>query len=260
MVHRYDHLPPATAMAEASAPAPSRNGGRRPGDKVDEAREGKLLIGVLALQGSVDEHIDVLHKLGAATREIRVKDQIAGVDGLVFPGGESTAMAIMTEGDGLFPALRAAVAAGTPAYGTCAGLILLADDCVGQKTGGQTLVGGLDCTVCRNYFGAQVSSFELPLDGSPDAAPAVFIRAPAILARGKNCESLASVTSAPAPEAVPHVAAFSERQTKKRKGSSEREVCVAARQGHILATAFHPELTQDSRWHAMFLEMVEESK
>ena len=136
-----------------------------------------------------------------------------------------------------------------PAYGTCAGLILLADDCVGQKAGGQALVGGLDCTVCRNYFGAQVSSFELPLEGFPDAAPAVFIRAPAILKRGPTCEALASVTSAPSHDAAPHVDAF-EPAKKKRKGSSsgEREVCVAARQGHILATSFHPELTSDSRW------------
>ena len=171
------------------------------------------------------------------------------------------AQAIMTEGDGLFPALREAVGNGVPAYGTCAGLILLADDCVGQKAGGQALVGGLDCTVCRNYFGAQVSSFELPLEGFPDAAPAVFIRAPAILKRGPTCEALASVTSAPSRDAAPHVEAF-EPAKKKRKGASagEREVCVAARQGHILATSFHPELTSDSRWHAMFLDMVRERK
>jgi 5'-phosphate synthase pdxT subunit len=248
-------------MAEAAAP--HRIAGRRPGDeKHDEpATDGKPLIGVLALQGSVEEHIDVLHKLGAATREIRVKEEVAGVDGLIFPGGESTAMAIMTEGDGLFPALREAVGNGVPAYGTCAGLILLADDCVGQKAGGQALVGGLDCTVCRNYFGAQVSSFELPLEGFPDAAPAVFIRAPAILKRGPTCEALASVTSAPSRDAAPHVEAF-EPAKKKRKGASsgEREVCVAARQGHILATSFHPELTSDSRWHAMFLDMVRERK
>ena len=130
----------------------------------------------------------------------------------------------------------------------------------GQKAGGQALVGGLDCTVCRNYFGAQVSSFELPLEGFPDAAPAVFIRAPAILKRGPTCEALASVTSAPSRDAAPHVETF-EPAKKKRKGASgEREVCVAARQGHILATSFHPELTSDSRWHAMFLDMVRERK
>jgi len=325
----------------------------------EETQTGPL-IGVLALQGSVEEHVDVLTKLGARTREIRTKDQVAGVDGLVFPGGESTAMGagaarrraalkssigradvrraagergrrretdprrsravrrgavatahriarsrtrspgpnprgpgtgsvadgrpaaietragIMSEGDGLFEALRASVASGTPAYGTCAGMILLADDCVGQREGGQALVGGLRCTVCRNYFGAQVSSFELPLaveGGDDDAArleasefPAVFIRAPAILARGEGCEALASVKAAPCAAAAPEVDAFrgrtgSKPASKKRKADADDddetpEVCVAARQGPILVTAFHPELTDDLRWHDLFLGMV----
>mmetsp|Transcript_4237 Transcript_4237/g.13243 ORF Transcript_4237/g.13243 Transcript_4237/m.13243 type:complete len:251 (-) Transcript_4237:45-797(-) len=241
----------------------------------EETQTGPL-IGVLALQGSVEEHVDVLTKLGARTREIRTKDQVAGVDGLVFPGGESTAMGIMSEGDGLFEALRASVASGTPAYGTCAGMILLADDCVGQREGGQALVGGLRCTVCRNYFGAQVSSFELPLaveGGDADAArleasefPAVFIRAPAILARGEGCEALASVKAAPCAAAAPEVDAFrgrtgSKPASKKRKADADDddetpEVCVAARQGPILVTAFHPELTDDLRWHDLFLGMV----
>ena len=168
-----------------------------------------LRVGVLAIQGGFVEHMDALgRQSGVVATEVRTPEELAAVDAIILPGGESTAMAIMTEGDGLFPALREAVGNGVPAYGTCAGLILLADDCVGQKAGGQALVGGLDCTVCRNYFGAQVSSFELPLEGFPDAAPAVFIRAPAILKRGPTCEALASVTSAPSRDAAPHVEAF----------------------------------------------------
>ena len=236
------------------------------------------LIGVLALQGSVEEHVSVLAGLGARTREIRTPQEIAGVDGLVLPGGESTAMGIMSEGDGLFSELRKSVDAGVPVYGTCAGLVLLAEKAIGQRDGGQPLVGGLRCSVCRNYFGAQVSSFELPLEvpgaSAADAAlaasqyPAVFIRAPAILSVGDGCEALATVKAAPAPSAAPQVDAFfaadappAKKKAKKQAkpanaANDKRDVVVAARQGNILVTAFHPELTDDTRWHDLFLTMV----
>ena len=235
------------------------------------------LVGVLAIQGSVEGHVAVLAGLGARTREIRTPDGVAGIDGLVLPGGESTAMGIMTEGDGLWETIRAAVDGGLPVYGTCAGLVLLADRAIGQRDGGQPLIGGLDCDCCRNYFGAQVSSFEVPLTATggasaEDAAlvakdyPAVFIRAPAILKVGKKCEALASVTVAPHASAAPAVKAFDgpakppKKKAKKQAAAEaaipEREVVVAARQGNILVTAFHPELTDDTRWHDLFLAMV----
>ncbi|EGB03070.1 hypothetical protein AURANDRAFT_34513 [Aureococcus anophagefferens] len=221
------------------------------------------LVGVLAIQGSVEEHVAVLAGLGARTREIRTPDGVAGIDGLVLPGGESTAMGIMTEGDGLWETIRAAVDGGLPVYGTCAGLVLLADRAIGQRDGGQPLIGGLDCDCCRNYFGAQVSSFEVPLAATggasaEDAAlvakdyPAVFIRAPAILKVGKKCEALASVTVAPHASAAP----AAKKQAAAEAAIPEREVVVAARQGNILVTAFHPELTDDTRWHDLFLAMV----
>mmetsp|Transcript_7071 Transcript_7071/g.20800 ORF Transcript_7071/g.20800 Transcript_7071/m.20800 type:complete len:250 (+) Transcript_7071:119-868(+) len=232
------------------------------------------LVGVLALQGSVEEHVAMLKKRGANVREIRTPQEVPGVEGLVFPGGESTAIGIMSSGDGLFEALRREVDAGVPVYGTCAGMILLANDAVGKRKGGQAAVGGLNCTVCRNYFGAQVSSFELPLAASGATAeaarlasdyPAVFIRAPAILELGEGCEALASVTAAPCAAAAPEVAAFDARgepaaKKAKKEGAAEREVVVAARQGNILVTAFHPELTEDPRWHDLFLGMVKGRK
>jgi len=220
------------------------------------------LIGVLALQGSVAEHVEILESRGARTRQIRVASEVAGVDGLVLPGGESTAIAIMTEGDGIFAALRAAVDGGLPAYGTCAGLILLADDAVATKKGApQALVGGLDCTVCRNYFGSQVSSFETELRGE-GAFSAVFIRAPAILRCGAGVEALATVSAAPCAAARDAVDAFDAKAASGAKrprdgGAGSRDVVVAARQGNVLVTAFHPELTEDARWHDKFLAMVE---
>jgi len=168
---------------------------------------------------------------------------------------------------------------GLPAYGTCAGLILLSDEAVGQKAGGQPLVGGLDATVCRNYFGAQVASFEVPLETSGFAGtfPAVFIRAPAILRLGDEATPLATVTAAPCAAARGHVDAFRRSNheaepepepspSKKAKttaasssddtaASDNHRVIVAARQGNLLVTAFHPELTQDTRWHRVFLDI-----
>jgi 5'-phosphate synthase pdxT subunit len=124
-----------------------------------------LLIGVLALTGSFEEHEEILRDLGARTRQVKTVGDLEGLDGVVFPGGESTAMGIVDrEGKGnLFTTMRQRIDAGLPVYGTCAGLILLANKAVGLRNGGQPLVGGLDVTVCRNYFGSQVSSFVVPL-------------------------------------------------------------------------------------------------
>ena len=151
-------------------------------------------IGVLALQGAFREHVRILKELGAEVTEIREAEQLEGVDAVVLPGGESTAMSIIAgcqKGSNkrppIFQALRNKMEAGTPMWGTCAGMILLSDKCTGQKDGGQALVGGLDVCVHRNFFGSQVSSFETeleapPLKGSTKTAPftGIFIRAPGI--------------------------------------------------------------------------------
>lgn len=190
-------------------------------------------IGVLALQGAFAEHIGILRRLGADVVEVRTPAQLDGLDGLILPGGESTTMGLVAERWGLVEPLRAWVHSGRPTWGTCAGMILLADHATGQKEGGQPLLGGLHVTVNRNYFGRQVDSFETTLNVplfDPPVSPGIFIRAPAIVELGKDVEVLAELRDA---------------------------VYVAVRQGPILATAFHPELTPDTRWHALFVEMAQ---
>ncbi|KAG8655273.1 hypothetical protein MANES_04G022200v8 [Manihot esculenta] len=158
-----------------------------------------MAVGVLALQGSFNEHIAVLRRLGVKGVEIRKPEQLQDVSYLIIPGGESTTMAKLAEYHNLFPALREFVKTGKPVWGTCAGLIFLADKAIGQKTGGQELVGGLDCTVHRNYFGSQIQSFEADLlvpelvskEGGPETFRGVFIRAPAVLEVGPGVDVLA---------------------------------------------------------------------
>ena len=193
------------------------------------------IIGVLALQGAFREHADLLRRLGADAVEVRKPEQLARLDGSIIPGGESTTMGLVAERWGLVEPLRTWVQAGRPTWGTCASMILLAERATGQKQGGQPLLGGLDVTVNRNYFGRQAASFEVALEspqvpGGPFRA--VFIRAPAIVETGPGVASLAEVV-----------------------GHGEK-VVVAVRQGNLLATAFHPELTDDPRRHQLFLEMV----
>ncbi|KAE8734792.1 putative pyridoxal 5'-phosphate synthase subunit PDX2 [Hibiscus syriacus] len=156
-------------------------------------------------------------------------------------------MAKLAEFHNLFPALREFVQTGKPVWGTCAGLIFLANKAVGQK-GGQELVGGLDCTVHRNYFGSQIQSFEAEFvvpelaskEGGPETFRGVFIRAPAVLDVGPEVEVLADY---PIP-------------SNKESDVPEKKVIVAVRQGKLLATVFHPELTADTRWHSYFLKMA----
>jgi 5'-phosphate synthase pdxT subunit len=195
-----------------------------------------LKIGVLALQGAFVEHVKMLQRLGVEAVEVRTAAQLDGLDGLIIPGGESTTMGLVAERWGLVAPLRHWVRSGRPTWGTCAGMILLAERATGQKQGGQPLLGGLDVTVNRNYFGRQTESFEtlltVPQLGR-EPMQAVFIRAPAITQIGPQVERLADLTM---PDG--------------------RQVIVAVRQGPILATAFHPELTDDPRWHVLFLSMV----
>jgi 5'-phosphate synthase pdxT subunit len=196
----------------------------------------QVRIGVLALQGAFAEHVAILRRLGAEATEVRTPAQLEGLDGLVLPGGESTSMGLVAERWGLVEPLRVWVHGGKPTWGTCAGMILLADRATGQKQGGQPLIGGLHVTVNRNYFGRQVDSFETTLEVSrfdPPFSPGVFIRAPAITEIDEGVESLAELSGA---------------------------VHVAVVQGPILATAFHPELTPDIRWHALFMEMAEQGR
>jgi len=196
----------------------------------------EITIGVLALQGAFAEHVKMIRQLGVNAIEVRKAAQLATVGGLIIPGGESTTMGLIAERWGLVEPLHQWVHSGQPTWGTCAGMILLADRAKHQKQGGQPLLGGFDVTVDRNYFGRQVDSFEAdlvaPVLGS-EPFRAVFIRAPAILEVGEKAEILLEVTT-----------------------PNGDRVIAAARQQHLLATAFHPELTTDTRWHAFFVEMV----
>ena len=197
-------------------------------------------LGVLALQGAFREHIAMLKRLNVEAAEVRLAAQLDDLDGLIIPGGESTSMGLVAERWGLVEPLRQWVHGGRPTWGTCAGMILLAERATGQKLGGQALIGGLDVTVNRNYFGRQVDSFEADLDvPALGETPfhAFFIRAPAIAAVAEDVETLATVAA---------------------KQDGDEAVIAAVRKGPILATAFHPELTDDPRWHRYFVQMVHE--
>ena len=186
-------------------------------------------VGVLALQGDVREHLAVLTSLGAVAVPVRRPDELASVSGLVIPGGESTVMDKLSRTFGMAEPLRAAVDAGLPVYGTCAGLIMLADRVV-DGSAGQRTIGGLDVAVRRNAFGNQNDSFETDLDvpviGDPPVH-AVFIRAPVVDEVG------------PLATAV---------------GVLDDGRVVAVEQGNLLGTSFHPEVTGELRFHARFLE------
>ena len=193
-------------------------------------------IGVLALQGDVREHVRSLSEVGAEAVLVRRPEELADVDGLILPGGESTTIGKLLELFELLEPLRAAVKTGLPVYGSCAGMILLADEVLDGRPD-QPTVGGLDIAVRRNAFGRQVDSFEtdLPLTGAGDVH-AVFIRAPWVERTGADVEVLATVETGAAAGKV-----------------------VAVRRGPLLATSFHPELTGDSRVHGLFVDMVKEA-
>lgn len=197
------------------------------------------VIGVLALQGDVREHAAMLERSGARSCPVRRPQELAGVDGLVFPGGESTAMSRLLESFGLLRPVRDRIAGGMPAFGSCAGMILLARQVLDGRPD-QHQLGALDIVVRRNAFGRQADSFEADLDVSGlDGGPlhAVFIRAPWVEKTGAGVEVLARVPETPAAGAA-------------------ADRIVAVRQGPVLATAFHPELTGDDRLHRLFVRMV----
>lgn len=192
------------------------------------------LIGVLAVQGDVREHVAMLRDLGADVITVRRPEEVERIDALVIPGGESTVMDKLVRAFGLLEPLQRRLREGMPAYGSCAGMIMLADRLTDARPDQQTL-GGLDITVRRNAFGRQVDSFEQDLDFEGLDAPvhAVFIRAPWVEKAGDGVEVLARVSAGPAAGRI-----------------------VAVRQGNILATSFHPEVGGDRRIHAEFVKIV----
>lgn len=193
-------------------------------------------IGVLALQGAVAEHVRALSSAGAEVRTVRRPSELEGLDGLVVPGGESTTMARLAAPVHLMEAIREKLDAGMAIFGTCAGLILLAEEVAdAEALAGFERIGGLDVTVRRNGYGSQLDSFtdHLEVTGLDDPLPAVFIRAPVIEQSGDGVEVLASTDG----------------------GDGERRP-VAVRQGRILAASFHPELTGDTRLHQVFADMA----
>ncbi|VEU45339.1 unnamed protein product [Pseudo-nitzschia multistriata] len=297
------------------------------------SNEKKPLVGVLSIQGAFEEHQACLEASGCRTKQIRtVADMTEGgeaLDGMVLPGGESTAMGLIgtatkeSGGKSVWDALRDFIEVDKkPTWGTCAGMILLAERCVGASAviqDGQALIGGMDILVCRNYFGSQVSSFEMatpppPTSGGEDGGmaspyPGVFIRAPAILSAGQEVTVLGKVVATPCRQAAVvleelerkiekgetvvqmgvvdalerdgsqlrhrEVVKASPCETGEEKkeleqdasielpgaadGSNAREVICAVRKSNLLCTAFHPELTNDHRWHQYFAQMVKES-
>lgn len=167
------------------------------------------LIGVLALQGAFEEHQSILESLGCQTVQIRTASELSDIDGLVLPGGESTAMGLIGNGI-LWNELQSFISSGKPTWGTCAGMVLLAERCVGTSAvieNGQSLIGGLEVLACRNYFGSQISSFEMNIDAPPGFGgkdyPGVFIRAPAILdVYGDDVKVLTKVVATPCRQAA----------------------------------------------------------
>lgn len=190
-----------------------------------------MKIGVLALQGAVREHKNMLEQVGAEAVEVKKAEHLVGLDGLILPGGESTTIGKLIRQHDLYHPILNLYQQGKPLFGTCAGMVLLAK----QIEGGEAVhLGLMDILVKRNAFGRQIDSFEtdLIIKGIADHFPAVFIRAPYIEKVGADVEALAEVDG--------HV--------------------VAARQGNLLVTSFHPELTEDLRIHAYFMEMVHQAK
>ena len=193
-----------------------------------------MTIGVLALQGDVREHLRALTECGAEAAPVRRPEELEAVEALVIPGGESTTMSNLAIAFGLLDPVRKRIASGMPVYGSCAGMIMLATTVLDGRPD-QESFGGIDMTVRRNAFGRQVDSFEaiVAIEGIGDDFRAVFIRAPWVEGIGPGVRPLGRVTSGDAAGRI-----------------------VAVRQGNLLATAFHPELTGDLRVHRYFVEMV----
>jgi 5'-phosphate synthase pdxT subunit len=204
-----------------------------PGVPAAARAERRRRIGVLALQGAVREHLEAIRAVGGEPVAVRMPADLAELDALILPGGESTTMRRLIDAYGLREPIRAMARAGAPLFGTCAGMILLAERISG---GEEPVLGLLDAEIERNAYGRQLDSYETDLDVpvlGDDPVHAVFIRAPAVSSVGPGVEVLACD-----PEGRP----------------------IAVRQGRVLATAFHPELTADRRFHRLLLELVDEAR
>lgn len=190
-------------------------------------------VGVLALQGDVREHLRAIERLGAEGRKVRTPGDLQAVDGLILPGGESSTISLLLDSAGLSEPLAKRLADGMPAFGTCAGMILLAQEILDGRPD-QRAFGAIDISVRRNAFGRQVDSFETSIEvaGTPGSMPAVFIRAPVVERAGPDVEVLGTV---------------------ERSGTERPAIC---RQGPVLVAAFHPELSDDLRLHELFLDTV----
>jgi len=198
-----------------------------------------VTIGVLALQGGFALHADILRDLGADVREVRTPRDLEGLDGLVIPGGESTTISKLVDEFDLREPIESRIRAGMPVYGSCAGMIMLATEVLDGRPD-QRPFGAIEMTVRRNAFGRQVDSFEAPVtlsgvEGGP--VPAVFIRAPWVERVGDGVEVAGRVASGRAAGRI-----------------------VAVRQGNLLATAFHPELTGDLRVHRLFVDIAQQAR
>lgn len=188
-----------------------------------------MIVGILALQGAVREHVASLNRLGIESRVVKAEKDLKGLSGLILPGGESTAISLLAN-EVFLNRLKELAGNGFPMFGTCAGMILLASGIEGRDSG---YTGAIEITVARNASGRQVDSFETVLDieGIGKNVPAVFIRAPYIISHGPNVRPMAS----------------------------HQGWLVMARQENILVASFHPELTEDTRVHEYFIEMVKET-
>jgi 5'-phosphate synthase pdxT subunit len=209
-----------------------------------------MALGVLALQGDVREHVASLESLGEQVRTVREREDLDELQGLIIPGGESTTLSLLLESSGLFEPLADAIGQGLPVFGTCAGMILLAGTVLDGRPD-QRRFGAIDLTIRRNGYGRQVASFEcdlaVPVLG-PEPVHAVFIRAPVVEEWGAGVEVLATLDARPSgapPGGGP------------RPGIGGPVVC---RQGSVLTSSFHPELTGDRRLHQLFVEMTKEER
>ena len=190
-----------------------------------------MRVGVFALQGDVREHLQLLTSLGVESIEVRNKEQLATVDGLIIPGGESTTISKLIDIFGLRDDLLEYISSGSPVYGTCAGMIMLASEVLDAASGQQSLKV-MDISVRRNAFGSQLDSFEASVEFAGRSVDAAFIRAPIVERVGEQVQVLSKLSSG---------------------------AIVAVRQGNLLATSFHPEITGDSAVHEYFLGMITKS-
>eukprot|EP01064_Diplonema_japonicum_P003699 TRINITY_DN123_c6_g1_i1.p1 TRINITY_DN123_c6_g1~~TRINITY_DN123_c6_g1_i1.p1 ORF type:complete len:222 (+),score=50.52 TRINITY_DN123_c6_g1_i1:56-721(+) len=213
-----------------------------------------LRIGVLGIQGGFHEHMEMVKSVGCEAVDVRKKEQLEGLDGLVLPGGESTAIGLIAHDNGVIEPIRDFIhKEKKPVFGTCAGMIVLSDEVTEQRKGGQALFGGLHTVVNRNGFGRQINSFEhkVNIPEGIDIKPKgneIFIRAPLVHEAKPNVTVIATLTHSFKDYCDPNAAAS--------RPEDNEEVIVGVQQDNILAVSFHPELTNDTTWHQYFKDLI----